>query len=219
MTKNDPTYDKLTGLLKREMFEAEFATRISQANEHRYPLTLAMVDLDSFLKINQDHGQKGGDEVLRVLAATLRSNVSDETLVFRFGGDEFILLFLDTSREQAFLSMERIRGEMEQRETYGEAEIQATISVGIASCPVDGNAADELLRKADQALYRAKLAGSNQVLLAQDERMVPKTTHYTETQLERLSSLAEEMEIKEARLLREALDDVIKKYKLTGIEN
>jgi len=91
--------------------------------------------------------------------------------------------------------------------------------VGIASCPVDGNAADELLRKADQALYRAKLAGSNQVLLAQDERMVPKTTHYTETQLERLSNLAEEMEVKEARLLREALDDIIKKYKLTGIEN
>ena len=69
------------------------------------------------------------------------------------------------------------------------------------------------------ALYRAKLAGSNQVLLAFDERMVPKTTHYTETQLERLSNLAEELEVKEARLLREALDDIIKKYKLTEIEN
>ncbi len=219
MKSDDSKYDDLTGLLKREMFETEFSDRVSQANENRYALTLAMVDIDTFLKINQDYGHKGGDEVLKGLAATMQSNAGEDTLIFRFGGDEFILVFINTSREQAFLAMERIRSEIEQRRTYEETEIEVTISVGIASCPVDGNAADELLRKADQALYRAKLAGSNQVLLAQDERMVPKTTHYTETQLERLSNLAEEMEVKEARLLREALDDIIKKYKLTGIEN
>ena len=219
MDNHDLNLDRLTGLRTREIFESEFTTRIREANEHRYTLTLAMVDIDVFYNINRDYGHEVGDEVLKALAAMLKSAAAGETLAFRFGGDEFIVLFLNTSREQAFLAMESIRAETAQRETYAGTDLKVTISVGIASCPVDGNAADELLRKADQALYRAKLAGSNQVLLAFDERMVPKTTHYTETQLERLSNLAEELEVKEARLLREALDDVIKKYKLTEIEN
>jgi predicted signal transduction protein with EAL and GGDEF domain len=109
--------------------------------------------------------------------------------------------------------MEHIRAHVEENNTYGDAQVDATISVGIASYPIDGTATDELLRKADQALYRAKGAGLNQVLLAHDEKMTPKTTHYTETQLERLSKLADHFEVTEARLLREAMDDLINKYK------
>jgi hypothetical protein len=74
------------------------------------------------------------------------------------------------------------------------------------------------LRKADQALYRAKASGRNQIRLAYEERMVPKTTHYTQTQLERLSKLAQERGVNEADLLREAMDDFLTKYGVNDIE-
>jgi hypothetical protein len=76
----------------------------------------------------------------------------------------------------------------------------------------------ELLRKADQALYRAKMAGGGKIRLASDEKMVPKTSHYTQTQLERLTKLAAERQVGEAELLREAMDDLLAKYGVTEIE-
>ncbi len=93
------------------------------------------------------------------------------------------------------------------------------ISAGIACFPMDGRTEHELLRKADQALYRAKAGGRKQVRLAYDEKMVPKTTHYTQTQLERLSRLAEERGVSEADLLREAMDDFLTKYGVNDIES
>jgi len=213
MNAADPKIDELTGLPTKEAFEKECKVLFAHAQESNTPLTLATADIDIFMSVNQEYGHDVGDEVLRVLARTLKDLASEETMVFRYGGDEFILLFPNTSREQAFLIMEHIRAHVEENNTYGDAQVDATISVGIASYPIDGTATDELLRKADQALYRAKGAGPNQVLLAHDEKMIPKTTHYTETQLERLSKLADHFEVTEARLLREALDDLINKYK------
>lgn len=96
-------------------------------------------------------------------------------------------------------------------------ELQITLSAGIASYPVDGRSEAELLRKADQAMYRAKEMGGNQVRLAYEERMVPKTSHYTQTQLERLSRLSEKEGVGEAVLLREALDNLLLKYRVTDI--
>ena len=109
--------------------------------------------------------------------------------------------------------MEKIRSQIEQTNAYGKVQVNVTISTGIASYPIDAAERDELLRKTDQAMYRAKNTGANQILLAYDEKMIPKTNHYTETQLERLSILAKKLEVTEARLLREGLDDLINKYK------
>ena len=83
---------------------------------------------------------------------------------------------------------------------------------------MDGRTENELFRKADHALYRAKASGRKQIRLAYEERMVPKTTHYTQTQLERLSKLAEERGVNEADLLREAMDDFLTKYGVNDIE-
>ncbi len=83
---------------------------------------------------------------------------------------------------------------------------------------MDGRTENELFRKADHALYRAKANGRKQIRLAYEERMVPKTTHYTQTQLERLSKLAEERGVNEADLLREAMDDFLTKYGVNDIE-
>lgn len=124
-------------------------------------------------------------------------------------------------RESSFLTLEMVRRAVESRGNFKEGdtayELQITLSAGIASYPVDGRSEAELLRKADQAMYRAKEMGGNQVRLAYEERMVPKTSHYTQTQLERLSRLSEKEGVGEAVLLREALDNLLLKYRVTDI--
>ena len=87
-----------------------------------------------------------------------------------------------------------------------------TISIGIASYPKDGNRGQEILRKAQDAVYRAKAGKRNKVCRAREERMVTKTSHYTQGQLQRLSQLAKSQDVGEAILLREALDDLLRKY-------
>ena len=117
--------------------------------------------------------------------------------------------------------MDKNRQELSQRELIAGVKqtIQGIfISSGVASFPMDGRTENELFRKADHALYRAKAGGRNQIRLAYEERMVPKTTHYTQTQLERLSKLAEERGVNEADLLREAMDDFLTKYGVNDIE-
>jgi predicted signal transduction protein with EAL and GGDEF domain len=92
-------------------------------------------------------------------------------------------------------------------------DVQLTCSIGLASYPVHGQIDVELVREADQALYMAKAAGGNKVALPlADSRMITKTSHYTATQLERLAHLAKTVKRNEASLLREALDDLLKKY-------
>ena len=89
----------------------------------------------------------------------------------------------------------------------------------VGSTPAQLDAQAELLRKADQALYRAKWAGRNQVRLAYEERMVPKTAHFTQTQLERLARMAESHGVSEADMLRESMDDLLTKYGVNDIES
>jgi diguanylate cyclase (GGDEF)-like protein len=209
--------DELTGLLVKDEFPEIFRAALAQAKQAQKSLALIEVDLDHFLLINENQGHDCGDAVLQVVASILMEHCGGAGYVFRYGGDEMHILLPDTGREQAFLKMENIRAAVEGVKKYGQWEAQVTISAGISSFPVDGAETDELQRKANQAMYRAKHAGGNQIMLAYDEKLIPKTTHYTETQLERLSALAEEMDVTEARLLREALDDLILKYRLTKL--
>jgi predicted signal transduction protein with EAL and GGDEF domain len=118
--------------------------------------------------------------------------------------------------------MERVRSAVQEMKSLQVGEqiipLQVTLSVGMASFPIDARTDTELLRKADQALYRSKQMGRNQVRLAYEERMLPKTSHYTQTQLERLSRLAEHKGVGEAVLLREALDNLLLKYTVTRFD-
>lgn len=176
-------------------------------------------DIDYFLQINDEFGHTGGDEVLKELANILRDHEGADTIIARYGGDEFAVLFSNKVREQAFLILEQIRSTVEAQENFGSVKTKITITAGIASYPIDGNSESEILRKADQALYRAKVTGRNMVRLAYEEKMAPKTSHYTLTQLERLSKLAKKEGVGEAVLLREALDDLIIKYEVNKIES
>ncbi len=224
MVKAEVTHkDDLTGLYSRRGFLERFAEALAEAKVsiHEAPLSLALLDVDHFFKINEEYGHITGDHVLVAVAEAILANTGTNALVGRYGGDEFVILFPNEEREQAFLKMEKIRQELSQRELVAEDKRTIRgiyISGGVASFPMDGRTENELFRKADHALYRAKAGGRNQIRLAYEERMIPKTTHYTQTQLERLSKLADERGVNEADLLREAMDDFLTKYGVNDIE-
>ena len=215
--------DELTQCLSRKGFLETFSETLTnaKASPQEAPLALALLDVDKFKSINDEYGHVTGDNVLVAVAKVIQEQAGKDSLVGRYGGDEFVIIFPGGEREQAFLKMEQIRLELSRTEVLtGEGKtIQGiSISAGVASFPMDGRTENELLRKADHALYRAKASGRKQVRLAYEERMVPKTTHYTQTQLERLSKLAEERGVNEADLLREAMDDFLTKYGVNDIE-
>ena len=224
MKKPDSSHvDELTQCLSRKGFLERFSEALAEAKagSQETPLSLALLDIDNFKIINDQYGHLMGDNVLEAIAKVIRTNVGTNELVGRYGGDEFVIVSADKEREQSFLKLEQIRQELSQTEvstTGGKTIRGISISGGVASFPMDGRTENELLRKADHALYRAKASGRKQIRLAYEERMVPKTTHYTQTQLERLSKLSEERGVNEADLLREAMDDFLTKYGVNDIE-
>lgn len=221
MPSNKRNLDKLTGLVNRKAFEGQFKAMMGKALIEENLFSLAFLDIDRFLYVNEEFGHQAGDAVLIFVADTIRDIVAEEIVIARYGGDEFGLLFPQLEREPSFLTIECIRLAVEARKNYeypgGKFDVPIHLSGGVASFPVDARSENELLRKALQALYRAKVMGGNQIRLAYEERLVPKTTHYSSTQLERLSKLARESGDTEAELLREALDDLLIKYRLTKI--
>ena len=221
-TLSSPQTDELTGLLTRKAFHETFDRILSQAKGSEDPISLAFIDIDNFFKLNNEYGHLAGDQVLKKMAELIRESAGSEGLSVRYGGDEFVVLFPGIEREQAFLAIEKLRTEASQLSIQfsekGTSLEGISLSAGIACYPMDGRLKSELLRKADQALYRAKVTGRSKVRLAYDERMVPKTSHYTQTQLERLTKLAAERQAGEAELLREALDDLLAKYGVNAIE-
>lgn len=225
MTKPQATQaDDLTGLFNRKAFLAELSAALSYAklNNHEAPFSVALIDIDQFYGLNERYGHVGGDNILEAFSQIVQDIVGEDAIPSRYGGDEFAIIFPNTEREQAFLRLEQIRVAALQHEIVtakGEHIGGIPVSGGVASFPIDGRSENELLRKADQALYRAKVAGRNQVRLSYEERMVPKTSHYTQTQLERLSKLSEERSVSEADLLREAMDDLLTKYGVNSIES
>jgi diguanylate cyclase (GGDEF)-like protein len=215
--------DDLTGFFSRKAFMEQFSAILSKskAGPQEAPLSLALMDVDNFHQINEQYGHASGDHLLVAVAEAIQAHAGEQTLAGRYGGDEFVLLFLDEEREQAFLKLEKIRQELSQHQmvsTDGRNIPGIFISGGVASFPMDGRSENELFRKADHALYRAKASGRKQIRLAYEERMMPKTTHYTQTQLERLARLAQERGVNEADLLREAMDDFLTKYGVNDIE-
>ena len=218
MADTFPT-DQLTGLMSRAAFDDKFREEMQFAAENGEALSLAFLDIDHFLAINTNFGHEGGDQVLQAVANILQEQAGELAHVARYGGDEFALIFPHIEREQAFLVLERIRSEVESRSEFGSVTTQFTVTAGIAAFSIDGTSENEILRKADQALYRAKKTGRNCIRLAYEEKMSPKTAHFTLTQLERLSNLAKEEGVGEAVLLREALDDLLLKYGTNEIES
>lgn len=140
--------------------EVELARRILQ------PLSLLMLDIDHFKTINDSHGHALGDEVLKAVAQTLKSQLRNIDMVFRYGGEEFLVILSATNREGAALVGERLRSAvMELQCLDGGRPIDVSISLGCSSL-LPGESGDSLLRRADNALYVAKREGRNRLSMA-----------------------------------------------------
>jgi len=197
------------GLPGRDVFSSELDALLATASEQTACISVAVLDVDLFGEANAAHGREAMDDVISTLAAIFAAAFAGpECRHFRIGGDALGLLLVDVDKEQAFLRLEAFRQSVEQS---GVSGLSVTVSAGLASFPDDSARGGDLANKAFEALYRAKVSGRNKVCLAREERMVTKTSHYTQGQLLGLRRLAEREGIGEAVLLREALNDLLRK--------
>jgi diguanylate cyclase len=191
-----------------------FAGAVEKAMKAEGGASLLLVDLDNLMVLNEKGGRELGDKAIASATRVLTARAKAEGWTFgRIGGDEFALVAPGVPLEVAFLGAERLRIDLAAalRKSV-PARFEATATIGVANVPRDAKSGEQLMRKADLALYAAKEQGGNAVGLPPAEDMVLKSSYYSSAQLARLKALAERKKTKEAVLLREALEDVLRKY-------
>ncbi|MBL7085039.1 MAG: sensor domain-containing diguanylate cyclase [Candidatus Omnitrophica bacterium] len=156
--------DSLTNLINHGRFQYLLSREFKQAAKLKKPLSLVMIDIDYFKNFNDSLGHPAGDKVLISIAKILKKTCRSTDIVARYGGEEFVVVLSETNKESAWGMAERLREAIEQFEFPGE-KVQPnknlTISLGLVSFPEDAKNKNELIAKADSALYQAKKAGRN----------------------------------------------------------
>jgi diguanylate cyclase (GGDEF)-like protein len=167
--------DALTGLYNRRHFDERLTSELAAAQRHGRPLSLVLVDIDHFKKVNDEHGHLAGDEALKMVAFVLRGAVRKEDVLARYGGEEFCVIARETALEGARVLAERIRLAVEHSHFAWQGQplgvtvsIGVTVSVGAAAFE-PGRSERDLLALADRALYAAKEQGRNRVVALQGE--------------------------------------------------
>lgn len=155
--------DALTGLLDRGRFEAIAQSSVARSMSERRPVSLAIVDVDHFKQINDRYGHVTGDDVLRRVAQALRGSVRASDRIFRYGGEEFVVLCEGMPHDVALIHAERLRAAVPAA-FGGSLAMVPTVSIGVATAPGDGGDLLELVRHADFHLYEAKNGGRNRVV-------------------------------------------------------
>lgn len=159
--------DPLTRALNRRFLPSILSREIGISNAEKTALSIMLIDVDHFKSINDQHGHQAGDEVLRHVATAIIDNVRPSDFVFRYGGEEFLVVLVETGIEQAALVAERVRAALQQKAikvgNSGELRVAASIGVAEHSGHPDENF---LIKSADEALYRAKQGGRNRVVRA-----------------------------------------------------
>jgi len=159
--------DSLTGLFARRHFDIRIDDMFRLARRYASPFSLILLDIDYFKAVNDTHGHRAGDAVLRETAALVTAGIRDCDSAFRYGGEEFAVLLPETTAEQAALIAERLRKEIEANRvqtTEVPQKLSVTISLGIAEYSPELANHGELIALADQALYRAKQEGRNRTV-------------------------------------------------------
>jgi diguanylate cyclase (GGDEF)-like protein len=126
-----------------------------------------MAELDRFKTVNDSFGHTAGDRALKLVAKFLQKNIRDVDILSRYGGEEFVFLLPEADKEEAYTVSERLRKKLSEQQ-FDELP-RITISLGIASYPDDSDDIDQLIKKADAALYTAKQAGRNKVVVYEEE--------------------------------------------------
>lgn len=161
--------DSITGLHNHRYFQERFTEELRQAEQNGKCLSLLMIDIDGFKDYNDAYGHMAGDEALRIVSRLLASSVRSTDVVARYGGEEFVILLPGADKAPAFNVAESIRARIDNysfshgTELYGN---DLTVSIGVATYPVDGTTKRDLLYAADMACYRGKREGRNRVVKA-----------------------------------------------------
>jgi len=159
------TTDGLTGLFNHRQFQERLLEEFKRQNRYGSPISLLIIDLDFFKKINDTYGHPVGDLVLRGTADIIRGTVREVDMAARYGGEEFAALLIGTDKKGAIQTAERLRRAIESCEFRADGKkIRVTSSIGVASSPPDANTKEDLIEKADKALYKAKADGRNKVV-------------------------------------------------------
>jgi len=163
--------DEVTGLYNRRFFTLRLEEELSRYRRFNHPVSVVLLDLDFFKAVNDEFGHVAGDDTLRGVAQILMKHSRGINVVSRYGGDEFAVLLVETSKAGARLYADRIR-EVVAKYPFEHGKV-VTSSFGVASLPDDeAGTAEQLFRAADEALYSAKKAGKNQVAVAPSAQRV-----------------------------------------------
>ncbi|EPA94083.1 MULTISPECIES: GGDEF domain-containing protein [Pseudomonas] len=158
--------DPLTDTGNRIAMDQTLQREIELARRHMQPLSLLMLDIDHFKRVNDTHGHSAGDDVLKAVAASIKNQLRNVDMVFRYGGEEFLILLSNTSREAAALVGERLRCAAQAEDYPADGRtVELTVSLGCSTL-LPGESAESLLRRADSALYVAKREGRNRLTMA-----------------------------------------------------
>lgn len=160
--------DGLTGLNNYRYFNEQLKHELSRAKRHNLNVSAIMLDIDYFKNYNDTNGHPAGDEVLRTIAKLIHSNIRKIDIAARYGGEEFALLLVETDKNSAAIVADKIKKIVEDypfinQETQPNNKI--TVSIGVATYPLDNNDPDQIISIADQRLYKAKELGRNRVIL------------------------------------------------------
>lgn len=160
--------DELTGVANRRSIVAALDRDVGRAIRTREPLAVMMVDIDFFKHVNDSHGHLAGDRVLRNVADVIRSRIRAQDIVGRYGGEEFLVVLVDTPAQGALQLAEQLRGAVQASSCHwGTQRLSVTVSVGVFGGRLEpGDNWDQLIHAADSALYRAKQGGRNRVEMA-----------------------------------------------------
>ena len=161
--------DGLTKLFIHVYFQNKLEEEIKRANRYHTKLSLLMLDIDHFKKFNDTYGHQQGDNILVNTAALIKDSIRDVDVACRYGGEEFSVIMPETDHDGAFILAERLRKKIESHEFSNIKDnsiLHVTVSIGISTFPFDAITKDELITKADQALYTAKGCGRNRVIVS-----------------------------------------------------
>jgi diguanylate cyclase (GGDEF)-like protein len=163
--------DELTGLYNRRYLNQELPSEMERFRRFGHPFSLLMLDLDHFKRVNDTYGHQAGDQVLRDLSGVLQQTARLYDRAVRYGGEEFVIILPQVSREEAVVAAERIREAVAAHEfRYKDQDLgRLTVSIGAATYPMDAMNAEALVSRADQALYQAKET-RNAVVAYQDSK-------------------------------------------------
>lgn len=159
--------DDLTGLYNHRYLELSLDREIKRAQRYNSSFCLLFIDLDDFKPVNDQHGHLAGSQVLREVSHILKQTVRDVDLVFRYGGDEFVILLIESEAKAGYKTALRIRDRIQgtKFEVQPGRFAQVTSSIGVAAFPEHGTEKERLLAKADECMYESKRSGKNRVVL------------------------------------------------------